>query len=100
MSTKEEWANTGKGIGKTVVGLGKALLKTVKVGAEKILDETPEEKEVPLKDTWSEVGQTIGNTGKSFGKAIANTARDLADLIDDEKPAEAAELFTEETIKD
>ena len=91
MSLKDEWKNTGKGIGKSFTGLGKSIVKSVKTGVDKVADEeqpAPEGK--GLKENWSEVGHSFGNAGKSLGRAAAGTAKKVVDAIDeavDEKPA-------------
>ena len=95
MSVKDNWKNTGKGLGKSFAGLGKSIVKSVKVGADKLLDEEPKDEEgnvkpTNLKESWSEVGHSFGNTGKSLGKAVSGTAKKVAQKIDevDETPVE------------
>ena len=95
MSVKDNWKNTGKGLGKSFAGVGKSIVKSVKVGADKILDEEPKDengnvKPTGLKESWSEVGHNFGKTGKSFGKAVSGTAKKVAKKIDevDETPVE------------
>ncbi|MBR6920577.1 MAG: hypothetical protein IKH51_00085 [Clostridia bacterium] len=95
MSVKDNWKNTGKGLGKSFAGVGKSIVKSVKVGADKILDEEPKDengnvKPTGLKESWSEVGHNFGKTGKSLGKAVSGTAKKVAKKIDeiDETPVE------------
>ncbi len=95
MSVKDNWKNTGKGLGKSFAGVGKSIVKSVKVGADKILDEEPRDengnvKPTGLKESWSEVGHNFGKTGKSLGKAVSGTAKKVAKKIDeiDETPVE------------
>lgn len=95
MSVKDNWKNTGKGLGKSFSGLGKSIVKSVKVGAGKILDEEPKDedgsvKRESLKESWSEVGHDFGKTGISFGKAVTGTAKKVAKKIEeaDETPVE------------
>ena len=95
MSVKDNWKDTGKGLGKSFSGLGRSIVKSVKVGAEKILDEEPRDENgnvIPegLKESWSEVGHDFGKTGKSLGKAVAGTAKKVAKKIEevDETPVE------------
>ena len=45
MSVKDKWKDTGKGIGKSIKGLGKSIVKTVKVGSERLLNEEPKDEE-------------------------------------------------------
>ena len=89
MSLKDDWKDTGKNIGHTAVGLGRAILRSAKVGAEKVLDETPKDtrgNDMPtgLRDEWSRVGRSFGMTGCSLGRAAAGTARKIADSIDND----------------
>lgn len=95
MSVKDNWKDTGKGLGKSFAGLGRSIVKSVKVGTDKLLDEEPKDengevKSERLMDSWSEVGRSFGNTGKSFGKAVSGTAKKVAKKIDeaDDTPAE------------
>ena len=95
MSVKDNWKNTGKGLGKSFAGVGKSIIKSVKVGADRILDEEPRDEngnvvQTDLRESWSEVGHSFGNTGKSFGKAVSGTAKKVAKKVDevDETPVE------------
>jgi hypothetical protein len=107
MSVKDKWKDTGKGLGKSFAGLGKSIVKSVKVGAERILDEEPKDEngntvKTDLRESWSEVGHNFGNTGKSLGKAVSGTARKVADKIDpeDENATESDGLTVEEQPED
>jgi len=100
MSVKDEWKNTGKDLGKSFAGLGKTIVRSVKVGADKLLDEEPKDengnvKPTNLKENWSKVGHSFGKSGKSFGKAVTETAKTVISKADEEfgeaepeKPAE------------
>jgi hypothetical protein len=95
MSVKDEWKNTGKGLGKSFTGLGKSIVRSVKVGAENILDERPKDENgnvapTHLRESWSEVGHSFGNTGKALGRAAAGTAKKVADAIEADDPEENA----------
>lgn len=86
MSLKDNWKDTGKGLGKSFAGLGKSIVKSVKVGADKLLDEEPKDengnvKPTNLKESWSEVGHSFGSTGKSLGKSVSGTAKKVTDKI-------------------
>lgn len=97
MSVKDSWKDTGKGLGKSFAGLGKSIVKSVKVGADRILDEEPRDEngnviQTDLRESWSEVGHNFGVAGKSLGKAVSGTARKVADKIDpDEKQTDGEE---------
>ncbi|MBQ7700305.1 MAG: hypothetical protein IJT49_08200 [Clostridia bacterium] len=95
MSVKDNWKNTGKGLGKSFAGVGKSIIKSVKVGADRILDEEPRDEngnvvQTDLRESWSEVGHSFGNTGKSLGKAVSGTAKKVVKKVDevDETPVE------------
>ena len=88
MSLKDDWKDTGKGIGKTFAGLGKSIAKSVKVGLDAATDETPVDengKPLPngLRESWTEVGHSFGTTGKSLGRAAAGTAKKVIDKVDE-----------------
>ncbi|MBO4869179.1 MAG: hypothetical protein J5585_05665 [Clostridia bacterium] len=92
MGLKDDWKDTGKNLGKSFVGLGKSIIKSVEVGADKVLDEEKKDENgepVPtgLRDSWSKVGHSFGEAGKSLGKAVAGTAKSVAESLDDEKDA-------------
>ena len=102
MSIKDGWKEAGKDIGKSFAGLGKAIIKSAKVGVDKALDEeTEEQKEqgTGLGKSWGDVGKSFGEAGKSFGKAVAGTASGVLDKIDGEpdEVVKEAELVVEET---
>lgn len=89
MSVRDEWKNTGKDLSDTFKGLGKSIVKSVKVGADKILDEEPKDengnvKPTGLKESWSEVGHNFGKSGKSIGKAVTETAKVVVKKADEE----------------
>ena len=84
MALKDDWKNFGKNVGGTAKSLGKSIVKTVKVGAEKLdFEEQDENKPTGLKESWSEVGHSFGKTGKSLGKAISGTAKKAVGEYDD-----------------
>ncbi|MBQ7566908.1 MAG: hypothetical protein IJT18_07295 [Oscillospiraceae bacterium] len=83
MSLKDSWKETGKGIGKTFAGLGKAIVKSVEVGVDRATGDDPENAATDLRESWSEVGHSFGKTGKSLGKAAAETAKRAEEAIDD-----------------
>ena len=96
MSLKDDWKNTGKNIGQTAVGLGKSIVRSVKVGSEIILDERPKDENggvapTHLRESWTEVGHDFEKTGKALGKAAAGTARKVGDALDPEDDAPKSE---------
>ena len=95
MSVKDNWKDTGKGLGKSFAGLGKSIVQSVKVGKDKVLDKDTEDRP-DLRESWKEVGESFGQAGKSFGKAMAGTAKKVENKLDeaaaDEPVAEAEEV--------
>ena len=92
MGLKDDWKETGKNLGKSFVGLGKSIIKSVEVGTDKVLDEEKknengEPEPTGLRESWSKVGHSFGEAGKSLGKAVAGTAKSVAESLDDEKDA-------------
>ena len=88
MGVKEEWKTTGKDLGVTFAGLGKSIVKSVKVGADKILDEEPRDengniKPTGLKESWTEVGHNFGKSGKALGKSAMVTAKAVVKKADE-----------------
>lgn len=84
MSLKDNWKETGKGIGTSFASLGKSIVKSAKVGVDAVLNEDQEKQEnTGLKESWTEVGHNFGHAGKALGKAVVGTAKKVADSIDD-----------------
>ena len=82
MGLKDDWKNAGKGIVKSFSGLGKAIVKSTRVGIDALYDKTSDEKKesdepkkTGLKKSWSKVGHSFGKTGKAIGRAVVGTAR-------------------------
>ena len=100
MSVKDNWKEAGKGIGHSFAGLGKSIVKSVKVGVDKAASDEPTG-ETGLKQSWSEVGHSFGHAGKALGKAAASTVKKVTDEVDeaaqDEPQAPAAEAPAEDT---
>jgi hypothetical protein len=97
MSLKDDWKGTGKQLGGAFAGLGKALLKTAKVGidkAEAVADGSDPDKAVPEQNvtndgTWRQTGKELGGAFAGLGKTLLHTAEigvDKAETwIDEEK---------------
>ena len=75
MALKEDWKNTGKGIGGVFKNFGKAIATTAKVAVGKEENEVGEDGRTALRSSWSKVGHGFGDAGKSLGKAAKNTAK-------------------------
>ena len=87
MSLKDKWKRFGKGMGKSFSGLGKSIVKSAKVGMDKLSEDEPAEKkegqeQKPLSENWKEVGKSFGETGVAFGAAVTGTAKKVADDLD------------------
>ena len=89
MALKEEWKDTGKGLGKAFKGLGKNIVRSVKTGVDKI-DETDEEKaqnegkETVFNDgSWRETGKELGHAFKDLGQSILHSAKTGVDYVDE-----------------
>lgn len=99
MAVKDEWKKTGKGIGQSFKSLGKSIVKSVKVGAERLDGDNKEAEKTDLREAWSEVGHTFGDTGKHLGRAAAGTGKKVVDAVensDDGEKSEPAEEPKEE----
>lgn len=78
-SLKDSWADFGKGMGKSMAGLGKAIIKSAKVGLDKADGTAADGSGDDLKKSWSDVGHSFGKTGASLGKAAKKTIDTVAD---------------------
>ena len=96
-SLKSRWAAFGKGMGRSMAGLGKTIIKSAKAGVERIDDdgEAPKISPTELKSSWKAVGKSFGMTASNFGRAVEETL-DRCDIPDKESK-EAKE--TKETKK-
>ncbi|MBQ4258552.1 MAG: hypothetical protein II713_06090 [Clostridia bacterium] len=104
-SLRDDWKEVGKGLGKSVIGLGKSIYKSAKVGAEKVEEWADDDKDgtkIPqdtgLRESWSEVGHTLGATAAGLGKAIVRSAKAGAQKADEW--AEKDEEPKTETLSD
>ena len=93
MSLKDKWKETGKNIGRSFASLGKGIVKSVKVGVDRIGDDddSEEAKNTDLRETWSEVGHNFGSAGKSLGKAVSGTADKVVGEEESEENTEKTE---------
>lgn len=99
MSLKDDWKDTGKGMGKSFEGLGKSILKSVKVGIDRVVDDENDQtssKDTDLRKAWSEVGHSFEKTGTSLGKAASGTMKKAAGKIDSVVEDQPQETKTEE----
>jgi hypothetical protein len=95
MALKDEWKGTGKKLGGAFSELGKNLLRTAKVGADRAeawADGTDPEQVVPKENvtndgSWRQTGKELGGAFAELGKTLFHTA---------EAGAEKAEQWAEE----
>lgn len=90
---KEQWKNTGKALGGAFEGLAKSLVRSVRDGADKVVDwaegdeqnpaGAPEERTVFNDGTWRETGKDLGHAMRDLGKSILATGAEVADNVDD-----------------
>lgn len=90
---KEQWKNTGKELGGAFEGLAKSLIRSVRDGADKVVDwaegdeqnadGAQEERTVFNDGTWRETGKDLGHAMKNLGKSILATGAEVADNVDD-----------------
>ena len=85
MSLKEDWKETGKGLGDAFAGLGKNLLRSGKTGVDKAADwaedkeneaeEAGKESNVFNDGSWRETGKDLGSAFANLGKSLLKSAR-------------------------
>ena len=87
MALKNDWKETGKELGGAFANLGKTLIRTAKVGADKAeawADGKDPEQAVPQENvtndgSWRETGKGLGGAFASLGKTLLHTAEVGAD---------------------
>lgn len=91
MALKDEWKDTGKGLGGAFKDLGKNLVRSVKTGIDKV-DDSAAEENVFNDGSWRETGKELGGAFKNLGKSVLHSAKTGLDKADgdskdpDEKP--------------
>ena len=88
-SLKSEWKVVGAGLGKTFTGLGKTLIKTAKVGVEK-MDDWAEDREgvdhsaetESMKEGWKTFGADFVDSAKAVGKTTYRSVEEGVDIVD------------------
>lgn len=89
MALKDEWKDTEKNLGDAISGLGKNLVRTAKVGAEKISDwadggehkDDVHGKNVTNDGSWKQTEKELGDAMSGLGKAILSTAKAGVDKV-------------------
>lgn len=88
MALKDQWKDTGKGLGSAFKGLGKSIVRSVKTGVDKV-DDTAEDENVFNDGSWRQTGKELGGAFKNLGKSVVKSAKtglDKIDSDDEEKP--------------
>lgn len=98
MSQRDDWKDTGKGLGSAFKGLGKSIVRTAKTGVDKAVDWAegkPAEETAQTADgaaatqasgteagsnvfndgTWRETGKDLGGAFKGLGQNIIKSAK-------------------------
>lgn len=81
MALKDQWKETGKGMGEAFSGLGKNIIRTVADGVEKATDwaqpkeEKGDENTVFNDGSWRETGKDFGEAFSGLGKSIISSAK-------------------------
>ena len=107
MALKDDWKDTGKDLGGAFTGLGKTLIRTAKVGVDKVntwadggdpKEAVPEEN-VTNDGSWRETGKDLGGAFAELGKTLLHTAKAGADGLSEklDRDAPAAEAPAEKT---
>lgn len=118
MALKDEWKETGKGLGQAFAGLGKNIGRSAKTvvnnvtGSKKdkekeaqdiadgIVDEVkegeqPKDSTVFNDGSWRNTGKDLGNAFKNLGKSIVHSGKEgvdkVSDAVDGEKKEEKKE---------
>ena len=90
------WKEAGKDVEQTISELGKAIIRSIKIGAERILNED-DTRSIGVRESWKNVGRKFETAGNSVSRAVAQAARELADMLDSE--AEQAEDAVFEAVE-
>lgn len=108
MALKDEWKDTGKGIGGAFKNLGKNLVRSAKTGVDSLdgtidnaeIDENGNKRTVFNDGSWRETGKALGGAAKDLGMSILHSAKKGIDAIDnaadDDKPKETIEGTAED----
>ena len=108
MALKDEWKDTGKGIGSAFKNLGKNIIRSAKTGVDGLdgtidnaeVDENGNKRTVFNDGSWRETGKALGGAAKDLGMSILHSAKKGIDAIDDatkdDKPKETIEVSAED----
>lgn len=98
---KNDWKNTGVGLGHAFRDLGKSVIKSAKVGADKAEEwaykddkpqaetktaqgnSTPKSDTNALKEDWKSTGSSLGHAFQDLGKTMIKSAKTGADKADE-----------------
>ena len=86
MALKDEWKETGKGLGDAFKGLAKNVGRSVKTGLD---IDNDDESNVFSDGSWRETGKGLGQAFKGLAKSIVDSAEEGIDKLDgDDKKEE------------
>ena len=93
---RDNWADVGKGLGRTFSGLGRSLVQTAKVGVNaasdwadgKEVDNSSEKAQ--MKEGWKNFGHSFVDTAEDFGKASVKSVKKGVDKVDDATSPDSA----------
>lgn len=99
MSLRDEWKNTGKGLGQAFKGFGKNIARSVNTGLENpdaVFGDEQDKNETSTvfnDGSWRETGKELGSAFLGLGKSILSSAKTGLDAIDgpDEESDEKSE---------
>ena len=98
MALKDEWKETGKGLGHAFGQLGKNIGRSAKTGIDAI---DPDKEDIPGEPentvfndgSWRETGKDLGKAFLGVGKSILHSAKEGLEKID--PPSEEAKEETD-----
>ena len=104
MALKEDWKDTGKGLGEAFTDLGKTLIRTAEVGVDKARawanDKDPKEavpeENVTNDGSWRKTGKELGGAFADLGKTVVRTIETGADKVDEKVLGKSEEKKKEE----
>ncbi len=79
MALKDEWKETGKGLGSAFKGLAKNVGRSVKTGLD---IDNDDESNVFSDGSWRKTGRELGGAFKGLAKSIVDSAEEGIDKLD------------------
>ncbi len=85
MAMRDDWKETGKGLGNAFSGLGKSVIKSAKIGADKAdtwANGEQQGENPSMKEMWKETGSGLGHAFEGLGKTTVKAVKTGADKAD------------------